>query len=942
LPQSDSLTVGENSDVCYKGVPEKYMTVYYADDAYSYKINNTDSCLYYKINNENPNAHTFTVASAISAFGITKSGKEIIDVLKKLDNEYYMLSEVWEKLDTTWKRSANYLSIEQGERIFNSFIHKEKYRGWKIWKWNTTYKLGILDKYTKINNTGYCYTDTLPKEQKDFKIQFFKMNNWSTKKQEKGFWDHAMFWKWKTYFSDSIRSYYAKPMQIFTEWGAGHIKVTRKDDHFSVTFPKAITTTIPTEKIQETAKKSETGVYLKQMLKSYPMPTDFYIPVFSNALSEYVCELTKIDTLIFQTKNSRESDTLAISGSFVPKIETKNQNLVTGGIEYKARILNKAFYWSKHWLLAVVWLFLSTILFFSFPKSGTDKIKNARWYVLCLFTLFWFFLNQKLLIAEKLTFTYPYFEKIYPVSYLTTLFSLFALFLLIILVNQAYFKVSGNIQKGNFVRLKIPVKLKFLKKWNDKKVVDYDNLLCRIIISLVILITCFVAFYGIKKNFILPIWDSYTTGEVSGFWKIWRWQKMVVLNDNHFTVFMIVSVLLAVLLALFVMPKKRLNFFNKFNFEKIIEWILNKKIAWFCFIAFIVICFFVLRGNFATAFAVLILLYVLSSMMKILTDRIPTINDRWNILKNWEAKFPNKFEWSLTWFKYNLIKHKLWLWIIGTLALCCACVGIGLSDFGFFINVFGIGITWIILIFCSFNYKDIDGDINSKILNTNFIAGFVLGVVFLILGGLLVFNNKTNPENIDYERSTRRIQNCLDPDKVREAGYLYTESDMQWMQAMRYYAEKVETGRGKNYDIYGEDNNFHQLIASGQSPVILNDVCVPGVYLGSLHGYGWLGLLIGVVVLGFLVYWFSIGDCWRNADLKGTQKPFKITQRSIGRLLAGNLWIGVTLYLLLSYYWLVPFTGRLIPGFGVDAVGEALEIIVLFAFMCALDNPSNK
>jgi hypothetical protein len=188
------------------------------------------------------------------------------------------------------------------------------------------------------------------------------------------------------------------------------------------------------------------------------------------------------------------------------------------------------------------------------------------------------------------------------------------------------------------------------------------------------------------------------------------------------------------------------------------------------------------------------------------------------------------------------------------------------------------------------------------------------------------------------------------PERVKEAGYLYTESDMQWMEIMRHYAEKVEKGRGDNYDIYGEDNNFHQLVSSGQSPVILNDVCVPGVYLGSLRGYGWLGLLFGVLALGILVYWFSIGDTWRNdkwdvenGDLE-KKPPFEITQRSIGRLLAGNLWIFVTLYLLWSYYWgdfiiNMPFTGRLIPGFGVDAVGEALEIIVLFAFMCALHNP---
>jgi hypothetical protein len=438
LPNGDSCTVGEQSDICFKDVPKDYMTVTYKN-GYSYQINNRDSCLYYKINNENPNAHSFTRdSSSISAFGVTKSGVEIIDLLDLHNNEYYMLSEIWAKLDTTWKRSANFQAIEKGEKAFNSFVHKK----------DGAYKLVILDKTTKIDGKGYCYADTLP-QGNEFKIQFFKMNSWSVKKQEKGFWDN------KTYLSDSIRSYFAKADQMFTEWGAGHILVRRKEKNFSVTFPKAITTTIPTKTIRDIAQKSETGVYLKQMLKSYPMPTDFYIPAFSNALSEYVCELTKVDTLIFQTANARVPDTLSTSGSFIPKIEVKNQPLVTGGITYKARILNKAFYLSKHWVLFIVWLVLSVVLFFSFPKSSKNakydagKIKTVRWYLCGLFTLFWFFLNQKLLIAEKLTFTYPYFEKIYPVSYLTVLFSFFALFFLIILINKTHLYIRSIVDGNN-------------------------------------------------------------------------------------------------------------------------------------------------------------------------------------------------------------------------------------------------------------------------------------------------------------------------------------------------------------------------------------------------------------------------------------------------------------------------------------------------------------
>jgi hypothetical protein len=47
------------------------------------------------------------------------------------------------------------------------------------------------------------------------------------------------------------------------------------------------------------------------------------------------------------------------------------------------------------------------------------------------------------------------------------------------------------------------------------------------------------------------------------------------------------------------------------------------------------------------------------------------------------------------------------------------------------------------------------------------------------------------------------------------------------------------------------------------------------------------------------------------------------------------MWVGTSLYIYLSYIDWLPFTGRLNPGLGVDAVGEALETAILLAFMAA-------
>jgi hypothetical protein len=48
------------------------------------------------------------------------------------------------------------------------------------------------------------------------------------------------------------------------------------------------------------------------------------------------------------------------------------------------------------------------------------------------------------------------------------------------------------------------------------------------------------------------------------------------------------------------------------------------------------------------------------------------------------------------------------------------------------------------------------------------------------------------------------------------------------------------------------------------------------------------------------------------------------------------MWVGTSLYIYLSYIDWLPFTGRLNPGLGVDAVGEALETAILLAFMASV------
>ena len=62
----------------------------------------------------------------------------------------------------------------------------------------------------------------------------------------------------------------------------------------------------------------------------------------------------------------------------------------------------------------------------------------------------------------------------------------------------------------------------------------------------------------------------------------------------------------------------------------------------------------------------------------------------------------------------------------------------------------------------------------------------------------------------------------------------------------------------------------------------------------------------------------------------------RLTRAMQWRLLAMMMWVGTSFYIYLSYVGKLPFTGRLNPGCGVDAVGEALETAFLLAFMAAV------
>ena len=124
-----------------------------------------------------------------------------------------------------------------------------------------------------------------------------------------------------------------------------------------------------------------------------------------------------------------------------------------------------------------------------------------------------------------------------------------------------------------------------------------------------------------------------------------------------------------------------------------------------------------------------------------------------------------------------------------------------------------------------------------------------------------------------------------------------------------------------------EFNPLHKSISTGQSPVVLNDVSAQAAFFAPIGLPAHVIFLLLLVVLAGIVMVFCLAREYTDED---SPYAFRITRQ---RMLAMLIWLGASTYLYLSYLGNFPYTGRLLHGFGVDSVGEALEICFLMAFM---------
>lgn len=901
LKNATSVTVGENSSINFHQIPHDYLTITKEGDSFRWEVNDRyhDSLQYFKINNENPNKHVIrndrqqciTIKLSSRKGDINEVSMSGADVWRTWDSFIKQKDVLARNFAAKYQFENNKTSREDSLRIFdqmqdrtvNSFFDKD---GNNIVLIILDERSTIYDGQDTIRYVRSGRTSNIGDLARHCKVQFFGINDYSFKEEDPQ----------KDRFQINGVNYAMKPYVKLTEWGAGHAMIESSDTRnegsgLNVYFPKPITFVGTVDTLKEYSKLSSGIITLRQNNNSIPSKGDLYIPEFSSAINFDVCniELHHHDSVMIRDNNF---ELLQVENHFSVVPSFSKMKLHTGDdvLIGRAGFIDTQFILSYLWLPLLV--FVITLLFIWVKWSPLklseadlsslycpDRIRQYRYYLTLLLTICLAYCICKSLIVLKLSYTYPYFEKMTGIIPISTSIMMLMFVFLTMIINTPLLHL-GNASKS------------FIGRW-------WGCVMFVLLYASLVFATFCILDLQVNEGVI----NSYIDSEISFFPILLNWQNSAILDTHRSVIYSLIAVN-GLLLLLWVI----LNF----NFSwKWIQPLLTRcyskvqNINWgwravghAFLLGLIILCS--LAGNFGTALITLLVIVGLSNAL------------------SYPAKQITKSGRRLPRWGYLLIMLAITLSYIGA--------AIVLGDRGYLTNYLGF-LAFLVCMFyiverpVTYNdfyaqkYNKWDGIINNCLLV------LIVAVALFLPYFLGMF---TNPEKVDYSRQSRRFALYSDFSRLQEGGYRYQEGDAEFMVIMSHYMQQKESE-----DPLSNDFHFmHSSISSGQSPVVLNDLSLPIAFVGVY------GVTYPIAVFFLLLLALTLLVMSYNYGYTGILPLFNVAMQ--WRLLAMMMWIGTSIYIFLSYIGMLPFTGRLNPGFGVDAVGEALETAILLAFMASI------
>ena len=855
-----------------------------SDGSFSWEISShTDSLCYYKINNYNPNRHTIKENSAITIHleknnTITLTGKELYDCI---DSFKAKNDGLFDKFETQNILLRNLIRSIKGKEY--QYLIKEKKIQSFLYINDNDFYLIILDKVTSIDGKHYQYkgntlSDSIP-EPTSCKVQFFGISDYSYMQKEMD----------KNGFHIDNINYAMKTSVVTTEWGAGHVMLKPDKDNkkIEVKFPKSIIYIDRLSKLKESSELTAGLLSFKQMSNAFPATNTFYLPLFSKEVGYDVCQFQFYDGKLHINDTDNHSSTIKSSLFFYPDIKRYELKSGSNSILCRAGYINQSYILSYFFIPFIIFI---SILIASNNLFSFNENTYSTYYKLLTIIAF-IYCICKIFIAIKLSYSYPYFEKMSGIIVVSTSLTLVLFFLFSLIINHDALTNSPN---------KNPFSIK--KKGNKRKAWN-ALFICTTLFALSLGIL-YLMDRGINKEML----SSYMHTELYPG-SITQFLQSAAINDTHRSIWIMLSFVITI--GMFILLF--MNIFSTSPFKKMTEFLYfrcNSQSVWeytlqYLFYFVMIPCVFIgacglFSGNFATAFISLICIIGLS---KALTNiNLPILGP--------------------------IGSGILMVLVIPLLFIVVAMI----PDHGYLTNYFGFIAAAICFYLTISKYTTIDGysDFERR-KNTRgeriFINSLLVAVVVLAISLPSLLNSIFNPEEISYDRLNRRAMLFSQYDKLKESGYRYAESDTEFMSVMSHYMYKTST----DDPLCNDEHILHSSVSSGQSPVVLNDVSIQAAFFGA---YGWKSYVVYfglLLALSYLVLSMSL----HNRSYLDTHTQW--------RLLAMLMWLSCSFYIFMSYIDWLPFTGRLNPGFGVDSVGEALESALLLGFMSAIAlSQSNK
>lgn len=880
---TDVVTVGANSGIGFNRVPHDYMTIQSHDTCFSWTVDarymENDSLMYYKINNVNPNYHSIDNGSITvnvpndngpSNQTITLTGADIERLISSgpEESKYVMLRTILQMHDA----SFNYLSFK---KLRSCFYREDTKSPWGVI---------ILDRYTtyvqpdgrRIQYVMAGRTDSIGSKQlpNTCKVQFYRMADYTIQPDEV---DEDLFHIGKTHFL-------AKPVLVATQWGAGHAMITPSSDGLHISFPKAITYIERIDSLCNFAKATSGILTYQQNDGSFPIAFNLMLPAYSSAMSRDACNLrVNKDSLAIITSpgNSR-----VISSKFhcVPSFDFIDLQSGTGTLHVRMGLIDKRFILSYFLLPLLVFIILLVVYRWSvkldrisdYDDLLTPFAQELPSYFTAVFSIAFAYAVCKTMIAFKLSYTYPYFEKLTGITTINVSFILLLVYTLSLIMNISYLKLERD---GRIV-------------WKRILVAPLAALFCLILIS--------IAFKVMDHGINAETLSSYYKSELGGLNPLY-WDDAVGMNDNHRTVPIIlraVNLILIILVGcllvsvIFKSGNNRPARFKMNNYwvNLIVGSLLVFGASW-------------LPGNYSTALITLLAILGLSRTLK-------SIN----------YVTPQQINSSIG-YTFRALKP------FGLAMLACAIyfsAAMGVGDKGYLTNMLGYAFMGVLVYVMAYKteYTEHSDDVGEEqkkhrnVIFTIIAACLVLTALF----ARFVIPIIAPAETVEYSRAPHRFNGAWQYEKYYNSGYRYAISDAEFMMIQDHYMYNTD---GSD-PLSNKQHILHSSLSTGQSPVILNDVSIQSSFFGA---YGLWAFVVFFALLAILA-WLVLSHTLTNEGHLSSQR--------LWRLMAILLWLSTSLYLYVSYSGFIPFTGRLIPGYGVDAVGEALETSLLLAFMTAV------